>query len=868
MNFLEWLLEGRGFFEWTDDLSPGGASRAWVRIINFFDGSGSSNARYADPRMDPRSISRYPIEGLGSSKLPATDELSMPYVGHQNMSPAPWSLDWGLSTTYHEGLRATAVDSVTWFGEVSDGRNMRYNRLHGRFFLDQPNFSSEPLFQQQYELLSGLTHIAKTSRCRYLVFGATKTGGVLNLEGAAYAMLRLCVDNHQWDSASQAVTRTPRVPGLHVLEVGLVTNGKFVSQKRLLYNGGGYGNRIDFGVARSSEFIDAPDMVVFTSAYGVGEVVSLKFPFQTASADATIFCNADSVVANATFGGFLQLSAANNSPIGPLLRQLDFGELIPCAHFAGAAATTPFAESDVMLDTMTQRRFMERYPRSPAWAAWEHSKYPYTLHAGFRLGVVGPEQTPWNKLSKTPVYDVRPEFENYGTEPTDPSKPLVVINTSELIPVHEVAARSATLIGSAIANDRSGRNEAAPYIMSCDDDNPFIINGKKVTKVTLKFEPYLNADQNFETDIERVNVPNPLFPSYDGSTGRAEDGWVAPEGLVYFDYTSTVPVPAGKTALFDSQIHRGTYLEARGFAGGDTKKTTTVNEGMIPVGTVQKIIALRVSKINAINRMGGSGVPETIAGLFGFPAVFEIPDVPIAGEYPLTRFSCGGIPAAGNAFRYAGGGAWDQQCEFVYKKYLQRETINDFWVPFPSPDLPNTVWPSISRNYAGAPVVVTEKWQSAAMYVEVHARLGVGLQERGTFDPDDESLVVAPDNPAGRMVEMATYAEGYEPAAALHIKILARVVPAATLTIATDNSELPADYPWELEETEAPGVSDPKPSGLFKELSHQFNAAQTRRLLDGESVAITNWQSKPFSHVLIEFGVPHRVICTLETEPA
>lgn len=702
------------------------------------------------------------------------------------------------------------------------------------------------------------------------------------------------------------------LPDYHVFEIGTLAGGETTAGDQVVIDGRGF--VVDAGLARQR--LGDTAGTHFCCAVISSGISVLQFPHVVTDPDSSVCGTIEpiGVWANATSTYSPQYSISwlmglmVASPVGECAAfewsYPDNGKLVHLAHAAGAATTPPFPPHELSF-------IRNSLPRSDEWGEWANSLYPFTPHVNAVQTLEGPksihDELP-DLRRKTPIYALRQHPENPGDWPS-----------VEPYPERDVFARTASLQSWARTDCLSPYSSESPTLLRKNEDDAMVICGKRVNSVKIKFEPYEPEEFTALTGVAPVSTDGVpvLFGNISPYDIRfsdwAEEGsnnfrffWyetaaVAPVNPknydAWFEPTQTIDPPADEQnsePLFP--IKRGKATR-RAVGHRDAFVGTTVPAGLLPAQLEAQIISTQVCRLNAIGLPGGSTEPSA-DDCVGDIASLGV--APLTGEYVAERFSVGDVPAAGYLFRFADSGQWEADRAFNYTVRLRTVEVNDEWfVPAPIPAPQNYAVKQVRTEY-WSPVAVAERWSLSSDLVEIYCSLSTMLQEAGTFDPDlsfgyeDQRDAIYRDHlvfdqPRGRMANVITYTEGYEPRPALKLVVNARSAMRGTLELDVDTSSIPGNWPWSLSSSESGQVAA-KVSGtagtgnvsgegqtksthhVLRTFEHQFSADDTAALLAGDSVVASTWNQPGGSpnepHVFDYGGLARRykVTCTLDLE--
>lgn len=698
------------------------------------------------------------------------------------------------------------------------------------------------------------------------------------------------------------------LPDYHVFEIGTLENGETTARDRIVIDGKVF--FVDAGLAR--ERLGDTDGTHFCCAVISSGISVLQFPHTVTDKDATVCAVIEPIGVwsnpESSYSPQYSIAYVMGLMIAPPVGECaafewsvpDHGKLAHVAHAAGAATTPPFQNPVMFGDVNLGSPARLGLPVSEEWGTWANSLYPFTPHVNAVQTLEGPKSIHDELPSlrrKTPIYALR-------QYPGDWS-------VVEPYPEREVFARAASLQSWARTDCLSPYSSESPTLLRKNENDEMLICGKRIKSVKIKFEPYepenvggvqTGTEPNPDPNVLADN-PSFIFPwVWDsqfviGGESSATHGWQTPPDTWWKPTGTTFP-PDG-VAIFpaaqEAFIRQGRATANKVWTR-DIIATQDIPAGPLSPELELLIVSTLVLRMGSINSVGGNGTAQTVAAFCNDD--IPLPVAPLSGEYELSRFSVGDVPAAGYLFRFSGSGEWDGTQEFQYNLYLPTVAINDTWELLP----PYTwLWHrKPARDAYVSPVAVTETWELSSDHAELYCSLSTVLQEAGTFDPDlsfgygdarddiyRDHLVF--DQPRGRIANVITYTEGYEPRPALKLVVNARSAMRATLEMDVDVSGVPDSYPWSLSGAQSSkiaakvagtaGTGNVSGEGqtksthhVLRTFEHQFSADDTALLLAGESVVASTWNQPGGSpnepHIFDYGGIArrYRVTCTLDVE--
>jgi hypothetical protein len=859
---------------WTNVAPLAALSQRWVYAGNFASSEDIFGLPYVSTfrrgRVNPFSNFPWQIRLL---------ETNLPFLASNirvNEMPALLPVHRWQSADIHRTVTINARQVRLWdvyqnistpflaqFLTVSQGREIPCQRLKG-FFDASPSGRLLPATNTNYtdisDHLNGTARIIKRDLVNSLVMFVPRVDES-NLWGGAYVCVRNVLPRSEFPANGVGIDYADdEFISCVFVEIGELLDGAMVPRDSILFPAQGL--RIDCGVGRI-DLAAQEGTAFYCNVTDQSSVSVLKFPLVVDDADSQL-CGVLFGIPNGLINqvdpfqryrsfaypmGFAQspYKGIGECPAFLVKDFPDHSNIIGLSHYAGAANVQPYHD-------VGNVGIMTELPRSPEWGTWDHSLFPFTPHLRHIISAEGSielDAIDEARMLPSPVYSLR-DFDS-----TVPGEPQSV----EMFPLRQVQAKTGCLEGFGIARVFSGHAENSDHLLDRSPDNSMVFSGKRITQVVVRLDPYTPQDiVDAAVAINATQAPagGQVFLTY-GQYDRSQAGWKfqfnAPLNR-FWSPQSTTQNPNG-----DGVLYNGIEI-ASGVVAADVHELQTIPKGDISGELYESLVLFQHARRSVPQRIGGEGVPETIRGLFQ-PFTHDLTPLesgPLTGEYVCDRMVVGNYQTAGNWFHYSGAGDFSLSREVVYNVFLRATSTAFQWQGF----IVDTG--STFEHYA---VPISEQWQLRTDHVELHAVLGVALQEAGQFNPnlsfgfgdERESLYksnIIFDQPRGEIRNVITYTEDKQPRPAINITLHGRGVMRGTVALTVDTSDLPGDYPWSLIAAESQKLASMAggPAGnfvndvwqtlafnssTFSVYQHQFNADQTEQLLAGETVVATRW---------------------------
>jgi hypothetical protein len=805
----------------------------------------------------------------------------------------------------------------------------------------------------------GSHYALKTDHVPVGVMFVPKSAGVVTLEGT-YVALRPLMNRtlYKKDRSSKIDYATPQLPYEHysILEIGTLQNTAFTARSRVIVRTN-FLTDVDCGLAR--DVLGALTGTTFCCTFrSEGYAQAIEFPFVPSTKNhclaGDLSPNLPSVLTFMQNGQsrWLEVLTATgkrgfNSGQCPAFQKvsLDHGRLVDVSFWAGAPQSRNWPIEQLNQSTLDQ----QRTNLAPQWTTWEHSQFPYTLHKTGALtidgSVVPAEDLLGQRQLNTPIYD----FYDYET---------AFLKGIEHYPSRTVQAKAARVQGTAAGShfEDSAMTLGKPRV-----DGKMVFGGKTINAVNLSFAPYarpssINNNQYLvQTGIATTSPPAPapenatdvytfvagVPSSFSGNTfarpsfGNRHDVWWKhgqtvnlPSGasvlsspkviengewcdifLIPIDTKTTESIPSYTEVT--AQKEKDAYLHTACLAPTQilvnpmtaAPRLHTPQDGFLPFRSPNFSLSEGSIDLWRFGRSGGgpwAGFTQFTTGL-NQDINGPLP-APLTGSYALSSFSIGGVPCAGNIFRYSGVGDWIAEGTLTYNIYPKVTSINDSFQFVSTINNSPFYVASSNRTARYATVPVTEQWKMRADYVELYCELGSTLQQHGEYQPDPaveinneqsqrnavRQTFMKHDQPRGRIAETVVYVAGGEPSPVLTLALRYRTALRAELKVSVDTSDLP-DYPHSITNSESSIIANTVAgnkgignlSGEFQstEAHHEyttfaftFNKEQTAQLMNGEEVLAMQWQKEtnPQRPAFVDTGgiFLHAVKVQLDVSPA
>jgi hypothetical protein len=685
---------------------------------------------------------------------------------------------------------------------------------------------------------------------------------------------------NQFLTIGAAVVEYINKPELCVLECGTVVDGSYSPASQTLVPGDDFNVRA--GLARRDITSNQGTVFAVNAYTPYGSLGYVKFAFTpqspshafigwlTANAGLVSLYSFD--IARSLFrsgstpGPGLRYASRGflaGSPPALWLKDADHGAITRAAFFDGAVATPA-------VNSLT-----DRIPRASEWSQWSKSQFTYSLQgcdSGLRPSGTATPSTGVTPTSEIVVFAQREYAYNLGT-----AELPFLANARQLYPLDDVPGKAAAL---QTAPDACHFDERSNALLSPPSHGNFVFDGKKITKLTVSFSPYLPGSSAIPTgDFEPAPEPTilPLLSLPFTSPSLATNSFFS-GGPFYWQNTGSLPVPSNGIVIDVLLAESDTVYNGKisvpfpaAVAGGDVYETRAAGnvsadiENNALLSLSRALPSLPSRDFQPAHELYPRNNPQTAA--------------PPSGSYDLEPFAFSGVASAPGAMRYAGAGDWSASKTFTTTNYHEMQTISNEWRKFGTLGAFDRYTYDSTKTSTVHEVVATQEISLSCDHIEIYGFLGSCLQEAGAYmatPPDNWTADQIADfnndvitSPRGRIENVIDYAVGSEPHALLRLTLFARTVMRGTANVSVDASDL--GWPYEAQTSEKPsyGASVIGLGGTgyigsdvldthhpFARLDYTFSRDQTLALLAGNSVDLTRWlQDEPHKFALMDFGV-------------
>jgi hypothetical protein len=879
--------------------------------------TGNRNPRF---RLDETLLpDGTPIELVTANLLPSDSGVSSKFRHHGNdisfddrrLSGLVGMTDYALS-----GRTLTLADIYTFINTaqfpngngffqtplvVSEGRHKAVHRMRGallNFRFVRQFVASEPMFGPSPNAIPvdfasfvdalGTAFALRTTHVPLLVMCVPKLGGTVTMSGV-YAALRPVLNKAQLrpDGKMPVNYLEPRLPGeASLIEIGQFQDTAFTSRAQLVVFAGGIpaGVNVDWGLARDKLWQESDTTLSCVLDNRQGYVQAIEFPYAPPDADHAL-CGTLSGNVPSSIASRVVIAIPSSTPLSLVAQQaagkqgfnagecpafekhfLDHGILARVPFWAGAPRSRHWTASNYGNANV----FRNAVNIAPQWSAWEQSQFPYTMHKTGSLtidGTVVPLEDLDNaRALNTPIYD----FADYVFEPWQ---------TVEHFPSYVVTAKAARV--QALAQG-SHYEDSSMKLGKARPDGKMLFGGKVINSVAVEFIPYSRGNSIFTGIATATPVPASTIGTSEAfSSSRFVDGFYS----YWWRLRQIVARPQG---AFGRDIYQGEFIRrSRLLSDGKTVSTpdafTEVSAETEKTAYVLAACFADNSPSPAINVNSPHnlfnldlGIDRYRLGRTSGAAWEGVGIAPLTGRYTMDRFTLGGVPTAGNLFKYSGTGEWEANQTASYNYYAEVTSVDDAWGA--------QGFAVLSRSPSVAAVPIAEDWKMNTDHVELYCSLGAALQQAGNFQPDPpvpfldlpeaeaqplyyaaqrnwlKQTFLHHDRPRGRLSDTVVYVDGLEPSPVLTITIRFRTAMRAELTCSVDTSSLP-EYPHSMSNASS-AVIENSVRGLhgignvsgdqqtteshhdYKTVSFTFNKEQTAQLMNGEEVLAMQWQAE------------------------
>jgi hypothetical protein len=632
-----------------------------------------------------------------------------------------------------------------------------------------------------------------------------------------------------------------------VMEIGVLENGVFTPQRQRLVPGVGFSYRA--GLARRDIGSSQGTVFCVNAVSAFGSVCPLAFAFVPASTEHVLIAVCPvNPAANAITGWPFSSAGRGFSAAWPRalwLRDSDHASLVEVAWRDGAVASTRHPD------------LLSRFaPLGAEWEAWQQSQFPATIHGcktttrdfGATVDSLQAIPEPPAVVWAERKYQSRDAVETETLQDRWQSHPVSVVEAK--------AAALQTLIPTHF-------DENAAYLLDQPGHGQFVFNGKKLTKLTIEFTPYLSTSKTVPTgQFEQSQQPSPettitgntyTNPVYQNDhTIDSNSIWKASGGQ---------PIPSGGSPL-------GFVISNTNYSGTRISRllasATPAITAAMPAGDVTAS-----AESQALLSLSRSSIGQSLPVASGLPAYFEFSNprcaAPPTGSYDLEQFEIGSVASAPGVLRYIGDGEWSASKTFEVTQYTSESTIDSTWQRFFTTDS-YLATSTVTTTYK--PVIATQQIELSADHVEMYAFLGSQLQEAGTYAVRPDVLNGATEEqvrdfdhdvitqPKGQLRSVVDYVAGNEPHAVLRVTLFVRTAMRASATVGVDSAASQWPYSFTNSDPEpynssVVGLNGAGTLGVdvmdthhpYIRFDYTFTRQQTLSLLAGQSVSPTQWQT-------------------------
>lgn len=678
------------------------------------------------------------------------------------------------------------------------------------------------------------------------------------------------------------------LPEFAIMESGTYNQqtSTYVPQRQKIIAGRGFTMRSGLG----RQDVLSPEGTMFcANAYTpYGSVCSVAFGYSPPSIDNTVVMLSrwEPTSTLALYIHTLSRGFVASWPAALWLRMPDHAKIGRIAYFGSALAYPAWQGSALQSPDWLEKFY---WPRNPAWGTWNDSRYPYTLRGcvdGLRPSGASIPSTGGAASPPMPIYG----YQSYTDVGPHPGTTLTVFQPH---PARTVQAKCVELD----VNPRHTHfDEKAAFLFG--QQNDFVFGGKKITKLSVSFSPYLEQQTSIPNgSFEQLTPPtSPPFPL--GVPFNLDDPALAVDrrvGVGYWKANGIVAVPPGPNNYgIIGTLGTGAQKEVSFFYSGTRSLLVDAQDGGMltsqhPVGNVSE--STESTALLSLERslLGVPTEPDTNPAAFYKNAPSS--KAPPTGEYDLEPFSMNGIEAAPGVFCYAGPGDFSASQSFTISRVVRYGGPSS-WKFIGVVGGRNQY--QVEETTERATIATTLDVSLNADHVEFYAVLGSRLQEGGqyvvppiftqgsgeTFEQFQERQRAYThdvwDQPKGKFRDQVVYIDGQEPHAVLTLSLFGRTVLRSEAQASADYSSIPGYggsfqtggniEPYSSAVVGGGGIGyDGNASVLVRhhgygKLDYTFSRAQTLQLFGGQPVDLTRWSGdQQFANlpVLMDFGVPY-----------